>query len=105
MLILGIAGGTGCGKTTVVEQIIDQIPDEEVGAVVPVGANMASSEPVLRKTAASIISAKGPAAGRWRACQERTASPKQIAQERVAMKAYSEARDIAASFFHRLRPA
>ena len=33
MLILGIAGGTGCGKTTVVEQIIDQIPDEEVGVI------------------------------------------------------------------------
>ena len=33
MLIIGIAGGTGCGKTTVVEQIIDQIPDEEVGVI------------------------------------------------------------------------
>ena len=33
MLIIGIAGGTGCGKTTVVDQIIDQLPDEEVGVI------------------------------------------------------------------------
>ena len=33
MLIIGLAGGTGCGKTTVVEQIIDQLPDEEVGVI------------------------------------------------------------------------
>ena len=30
MLIIGIAGGTGCGKTTVVEQIIAQLPVGEV---------------------------------------------------------------------------
>jgi len=30
MLIIGIAGGTGCGKTTVVEQIIAQLPKDEV---------------------------------------------------------------------------
>ena len=30
MLILGIAGGTGCGKTTVVNQIVDQLPENEV---------------------------------------------------------------------------
>lgn len=30
MLIIGIAGGTGCGKTTVVEQIIAQLPPDEV---------------------------------------------------------------------------
>ena len=30
MLIIGIAGGTGCGKTTVVEQIIAQLPKNEV---------------------------------------------------------------------------
>lgn len=30
MLIIGIAGGTGCGKTTVVNQIIDQLPKNEV---------------------------------------------------------------------------
>lgn len=30
MLIIGIAGGTGSGKTTVVDQIIDQFPDGEV---------------------------------------------------------------------------
>jgi uridine kinase len=30
MLIIGIAGGTGCGKTTVVEQIIAQLPIDEV---------------------------------------------------------------------------
>ncbi|MGB5171893.1 MAG: uridine kinase [Eudoraea sp.] len=33
MLIIGIAGGTGCGKTTVVNQIINQLPDEEVGVI------------------------------------------------------------------------
>jgi uridine kinase len=30
MLIIGIAGGTGSGKTTVVDQIIEQFPDGEV---------------------------------------------------------------------------
>lgn len=30
MLIIGIAGGTGCGKTTVVNQIIKQLPTDEV---------------------------------------------------------------------------
>lgn len=30
MLIIGIAGGTGSGKTTVVEQIVSQLPPEEV---------------------------------------------------------------------------
>lgn len=33
MLIIGIAGGTGCGKTTVVNQIIDQLPEKEVGVI------------------------------------------------------------------------
>jgi len=33
MLIIGIAGGTGCGKTTVVNQIINQLPNEEVGLI------------------------------------------------------------------------
>jgi len=33
MLILGIAGGTGCGKTTVVNQIVDQLPQNEVGVI------------------------------------------------------------------------
>lgn len=31
MLTIGIAGGTGCGKTTVVEQITSQLPRDEVG--------------------------------------------------------------------------
>ncbi|RSK39264.1 uridine kinase [Mangrovimonas spongiae] len=31
MLIIGIAGGTGCGKTTVVNQILDQLPEGQVG--------------------------------------------------------------------------
>lgn len=31
MLIIGIAGGTGCGKTTVVNQILQQLPEGEVG--------------------------------------------------------------------------
>ena len=30
MLIIGIAGGTGSGKTTVVNQIIKQLPIDEV---------------------------------------------------------------------------
>ncbi len=30
MLIIGIAGGTGSGKTTVVEQIVEQLPASEV---------------------------------------------------------------------------
>jgi len=30
MLIIGIAGGTGCGKTTVVNQIINELPENEV---------------------------------------------------------------------------
>ena len=33
MLIIGIAGGTGCGKTTVVNQIIDELPNEKVGVI------------------------------------------------------------------------
>ncbi len=33
MLIIGIAGGTGCGKTTVVNQIIDELPVGEVGVI------------------------------------------------------------------------
>ena len=33
MLIIGIAGGTGCGKTTVVNQIIDELPIEELGVI------------------------------------------------------------------------
>lgn len=33
MLIIGIAGGTGCGKTTVVNQIINEFPNEEVGVI------------------------------------------------------------------------
>ncbi|MFD2565570.1 uridine kinase [Aquimarina rubra] len=30
MLIIGIAGGTGCGKTTVVNQIVNELPQNEV---------------------------------------------------------------------------
>jgi len=33
MLIIGIAGGTGCGKTTVVNQLINELPDGEVGVI------------------------------------------------------------------------
>lgn len=33
MLIIGLAGGTGCGKTTVVNQIIDELPNEEVAVI------------------------------------------------------------------------
>ena len=33
MLIIGIAGGTGSGKTTVVQQIMNQLPDAEVGVI------------------------------------------------------------------------
>jgi len=33
MLIIGIAGGTGCGKTTVVKQILNELPEGEVGII------------------------------------------------------------------------
>lgn len=33
MLIIGIAGGTGCGKTTVVNQLLNQLPEGEVGVI------------------------------------------------------------------------
>ena len=33
MLIIGITGGTGCGKTTVVNQIINELPENEVGVI------------------------------------------------------------------------
>lgn len=33
MLIIGIAGGTGSGKTTVVNQILNELPQEEVGII------------------------------------------------------------------------
>ncbi|MCK5816251.1 MAG: uridine kinase [Flavobacteriaceae bacterium] len=33
MFIIGITGGTGSGKTTVVEQILNQLPEGEVGVI------------------------------------------------------------------------
>lgn len=33
MLIIGIAGGTGSGKTTVVNQILNELPNNEVGVI------------------------------------------------------------------------
>jgi len=33
MLIIGIAGGTGCGKTTVVNQILNELPEAKVGII------------------------------------------------------------------------
>ncbi|WP_067150401.1 uridine kinase [Pseudotamlana agarivorans] len=33
MLLIGIAGGTGCGKTTVVNKILNELPDGEVGVI------------------------------------------------------------------------
>lgn len=33
MLIIGISGGTGCGKTTVVNQILNELPEGEVGVI------------------------------------------------------------------------
>ena len=33
MLIIGIAGGTGCGKTTVVKQNVEELPDYVVGVI------------------------------------------------------------------------
>lgn len=33
MLIIGIAGGTGCGKTTVVNTILNELPEGEVGII------------------------------------------------------------------------
>jgi uridine kinase len=33
MLVIGIAGGTGCGKTTVVNKILNELHDGEVGVI------------------------------------------------------------------------
>jgi len=33
MLIIGIGGGTGCGKTTVVNQIVNELSQDEVGVI------------------------------------------------------------------------
>ena len=33
MLIIGIGGGTGCGKTTVVNQIVDELSPDAVGVI------------------------------------------------------------------------
>ncbi|MFS4482660.1 uridine kinase [Hyunsoonleella sp. 2307UL5-6] len=33
MLVIGIAGGTGCGKTTVVQQLLKELPEGEVGVI------------------------------------------------------------------------
>jgi len=33
MLIIGIAGGTGCGKTTVVSKILNEMPNEDIGVI------------------------------------------------------------------------
>lgn len=33
MLIIGIAGGTGCGKTTVVNTILNELPEGQVGII------------------------------------------------------------------------
>ena len=33
MLIIGITGGTGCGKTTVVNQILNELPEGEVSVI------------------------------------------------------------------------
>ncbi|WP_282032308.1 uridine kinase [Winogradskyella eximia] len=33
MLIIGIAGGTGCGKTTVVNTILKELPEGQVGVI------------------------------------------------------------------------
>jgi len=32
-VVIGIAGGTGCGKTTVVNQILNELPEGEVGVI------------------------------------------------------------------------
>ena len=33
MLLIGITGGTGCGKTTVVNQIIEELPSGQVSVI------------------------------------------------------------------------
>ena len=33
MLIIGIAGGTGCGKTTVVNTLLNELPEGQVGVI------------------------------------------------------------------------
>lgn len=33
MLVIGIAGGSGSGKTTVVKELISQLPEESVSVI------------------------------------------------------------------------
>lgn len=55
MLIIGIAGGTGSGKTTVVNKIISSFPKGEV-AVIPQDSYYKDSSHVRHRNAARLIS-------------------------------------------------
>ena len=44
MIIIGIAGGTGSGKTTVVRKIIEQLPEGRV-SVVPQDSYYEAAQP------------------------------------------------------------
>lgn len=48
MLIIGIAGGTGSGKTTVVRKIVEQLPQGEVAVMAQDSYYRDSGHPVLR---------------------------------------------------------
>ena len=48
MLIIGIAGGTGSGKTTVVRKIVEQLPQGEVAVMAQDSYYRDSGHPALR---------------------------------------------------------
>ena len=48
MLIIGIAGGTGSGKTTVVRKIVEQLPQGEVAVMAQDSYYIDSGHPTLR---------------------------------------------------------
>lgn len=52
MLVIGIAGGTGSGKTTVVNKIISTLPAGEV-AVIPQDSYYKDSSHIRARTAAA----------------------------------------------------
>ena len=51
MLIIGIAGGTGSGKTTVVHQIMNELPHTEVGIISQDSYYKESTNPIYEERA------------------------------------------------------
>ena len=58
MLIIGIAGGTGSGKTTVVSQIIEQLKNGEVDVlpIVPTMSRLKLFKPLLKMDCPKFVS-------------------------------------------------